>query len=189
MIEGRCCALLSFLRAVTLSLGFFFEPGPGLALPGRHSVLVALDGTTLGLLHREAQTAKDAPDLRLAELDAIQAFDENAHTLEGPQLGAKTMRGRTLQQGAAQSLQLRLVQSRWPPPRGHRAQCIDAALIEHRLPGVCRLARYAHRVCNLCRGLARQQHSTRSQAPPYRLVQPLRRHVSHPILAKYRYNA
>lgn len=49
------------------SLGFFFEPGPALALLGLYGLLAALDGAALGLLHRETQAAQDALITRLSE--------------------------------------------------------------------------------------------------------------------------
>lgn len=114
----------------------FFERGPGLVLPRLHGILVALDGATLGLLHREPQAAEDAPDLRLPELDPVQALDENAHTLERPQLGAEAVLRRAPQQRTSQCLQLLVVQTRRATSRGHRSQCIDATFIEHRLSHV-----------------------------------------------------
>ena len=122
----------------------FFERRPGLALPDLHGVLVALDGAALGLLDRETQAAEDAPDVRLAELDAVLPLDEYAHALERPQLGAEAMLGRALQQRSAQRLQLLIVQTRWPASPGHRSQRVDATLIEQRLPCVHRLSRHTH---------------------------------------------
>jgi hypothetical protein len=158
-------------------------------VPGLHGVLIAFDGAALGLLHREPQRAEDAPYLGLAELDAELALDESAHALERPQLRAEAMVGRFVHEHAAQCLQLLLVQPCRTPSRGHGPQRIDAAFIEHGFPRICGLPRYTHRVCSLCGRLSRQQHSPSAQTPPYRFVQSLRRHASHPVLAKYRCNA
>jgi len=93
----------------------FFEPRPGLALPGLHRAVVALDGTTLGLLHREPQAAPDAPDLSLAERDAVLALHEYADAIERPQPDAEAMVGGFVPEHSAQGLQLLSVQARWPP--------------------------------------------------------------------------
>lgn len=112
-----------------LSLGFF-ERRPGLALPGLHGILVALDRATLGLLHRKPQAAQDAPDLRLAELDAVQPLDEYAHSLERPQFGAEAMLGGFVKQRPSQRLQLLGIQAGRAASRGHGARRVDAALVE-----------------------------------------------------------
>jgi beta-lactamase class A len=118
----------------------------------------------------------------------VQPFDEDAHPLERPQLGPEAMRGGLVQQRAPQRLQLFIAQPSRPAACGHCSQRVDAALSQYRLARVRGLARHTHCLRGLCWCLARQQHSPRSQAPPYRLVQSLCRHVLHPILAKYRYN-
>jgi hypothetical protein len=155
----------------------FFERRPGLALPGLHGILVALDGPALGLLHREPQATQDAPDLRLAELDTVQTFDDHANSLERPQLSAEAMLSGFVQQRPSQRLQLLAVQTSRAATRGHSAQRVDATLIEQRLPCVRGLPRHADRMRRFCRRLARQHHPTRSQAPPNRLVQSLLHHV------------
>ena len=125
----------------------------------------------------------------LAVLDAEPTLDEAADALECPQCSAENLLGgfvRSMRPRACISL---LVQAHRAPALGHGSQCVDAALVEHRFPGVRGLPRHAHGVCGLRRRLARQEHPPRSQAPPNRLVQPLCRHACHPILAKYRHNA
>ena len=46
-----------------------------------HSIVIALDGTLLGLLRTKAQATQDAPGLRLAKSHTVHAFDDSAHTL------------------------------------------------------------------------------------------------------------
>jgi hypothetical protein len=105
-------------------------------------------------LHRETQAPQDAPDLRLAKLDAVHPLDERAHSLERPQFGAEAMLGGFVQKRPSQRLQLRLIQACRTASRGHGAQRVDATFIEHRLPRVRRLPSHADRMRRLCRRLA-----------------------------------
>ena len=94
---GRSLRPDSSMKTISRScLRAFFEPRPGLSFPRLHGLLVALDGAALGLLHRKAQAAQDAPDLRLAELDAVALLDEDPHALECPEFGAKAVFGGAL---------------------------------------------------------------------------------------------
>ena len=99
-----------------------------------------------------------APDVHLAEAHSVQAFDEDAHAFERPQLGAEVVRHRTLQQRAAQRRKLPGIELR-RTARGHRAQRLDAAFIEPGLPGVRGLARHTHRFGCLGGRLARQHQA------------------------------
>jgi hypothetical protein len=113
-------------------------------------------------------------------------FVRDSHALERPLFGAKSMPGGFVHEHSAQGLQLLLVQSRRANAPGHGSQRVDAALIEHCLPGVRGLARHAHRLRSLRRCVARQQHPPRAQTPAHRLGKPLRHHAIHRLLAKYR---
>ncbi|PQV42989.1 hypothetical protein B0G83_1408 [Paraburkholderia sp. BL21I4N1] len=62
----------------------FFLRRPSVSLPVAYSFLVSLDRTPLGFLRAETQRPKQAPNLRLAKLDAIHALDEHADALERP---------------------------------------------------------------------------------------------------------
>ena len=134
----------------TLALGFFLSPGQVV----RFQVCTACSSRSMarrsGFCTENPRAAEDAPDLGLAELDAVLALDESAHALERPQLGAEAMVGGFVHEHAAQCLQLLLVQPCRTPSRGHGPQRIDAAFIEHGFPRVRGLPRHTHRVCSLC---------------------------------------
>ena len=74
-----------------------------------HSIIIALDGTLLGLLRAKAQATHNAPDLRLAKSHTVHAFDNCSHTLECPQLGAKAMLCGALQGDCTDRSKLRRV--------------------------------------------------------------------------------
>src|SRR5690606_34591128 len=102
--------------------GLFFKSRPSTALPAAHCILVALDGALLRLLGTEAQRTQNSPDVRLAKTHAVHAFDDRAHALDRPQLGAKPIFGLTLQERCAHAGQLCLVKARWSARLGHSAQ-------------------------------------------------------------------
>jgi hypothetical protein len=97
--------------------------------------------------------------VHLAEGDAVQTLDERAYALERSKLRAEAMCQRSLQQRQAQTVELAAVQLRWPA-WGHRAQRVDPAFIELRLPCVCRLPRHAHRMGSLRWCLASEHQPT-----------------------------
>jgi len=53
-------------------------------LPLAHGLFISLDRAPLRLLCAETQRSKNAPNLRLSELDAIHPLDERADALERP---------------------------------------------------------------------------------------------------------
>lgn len=59
------------------------RPGAG-SLRVRHRTIAAWWGLAPSQMCAETERPKDAPDLRLAELDAIHALDENTDALERP---------------------------------------------------------------------------------------------------------
>ena len=158
--------------------GLFFKNGPGIALPITHGILIALDRTLLGLLHAEAQRSQNSPDMGLAETHAVQAFDDGANTLEGPQLGSKAMFGRAPQNGCSYGSQLCLIELGGSAPSRYRAQSIDAAFIEQRLPRVHGLARDAHCKRHLRAALAFLQHPPGTQPLSCRFAQSLLHHAN-----------
>jgi hypothetical protein len=148
-------------------------------LPNPHSIFVSFDGALVGLLGTKAQGAQNSPDVRLAKTHAVHAFDDRAHALDRPQLGAKPMFNRALQQRCAHAGQLCLVKARWSARLGHGAQGVDAAFIKQRLPRVHGLARYAHGQRHLGAAFALLQHPSGPQPLLGRLAQSLLHHVHH----------
>jgi hypothetical protein len=141
----------------------FFKRRPGLVLPRQHGGFVAFDGPAFGLLRAEAHRPEQAPDMHLAEAHAVQALDEHANTFERPKLGAEVMHHCTLKQRAAQRRELPGIELR-RPASDHRAQCVDAAFIEPRLPGVRGLSRHTDRPGDLGGRLACQHQAPRSHS-------------------------
>jgi len=125
------------------------------------------------LLHAKAQGAQDSPDLRLAELDVVQPFDNHPHALERPKPCTKAVLGRLLQNGSAQAFQLGLVQSGRTASRRHRAQRINSAFIERGLPRVHGLPGHAHFECDFGRRFPFGQQSPCTQSLLCRLVRSL----------------
>ena len=167
----------------------FFKPRPRTALPLAHALFVALDRAFLGLLRTEAQSPQNPPDLRLAELHAVQPLDNDTDALERPQIGAKAVLGGLLQNGAAHLVKLARVELGWPTPTGHRTQSFDAAFIQQPLPCVHRLARDAHRQRHFGGTLAREQHASGAQPLLRCFVQPLLHHANHLQSTRWKCNA
>ena len=78
-------------------LGFFLSAGQVRRFHWRTASSSRSIARFSGFLHAESQCAQNAPDLGLAEFHAIHALDEDAHALEGPQLGAKAVLAGLLQ--------------------------------------------------------------------------------------------
>jgi len=110
-------------------------------------------------LRAKAHRTQHAPDLRLAKAHTMQAFNDCANTLEGPQFCAESMLGRVLQYGSTNCGQLLFIKLGWTAPLWHRAQCIDVAFIEKTLPCVYGLPRYTRRQRHLRAALACKQQS------------------------------
>ena len=144
---------------------FFFKRRPTASLPSAHCILIPLDSALLGLLRAEAQRAQDAPDLRLAKANAGKSVNDDADAFECPKLGAKAVFGRALQEGCTDLCQLRVGKSCRTSRIGDGTQCIDAALVQQRLPGVQGLPRHADSFGNVCETLACQQHASGAHAP------------------------
>src|SRR5262249_5509498 len=66
----------------------FFYPRPFFAGPARDRVLVALDGTPLGLLATPAQGGQDLPDVGGMIAHAELLVDQFGHARQRPQLGS-----------------------------------------------------------------------------------------------------
>ena len=113
----------------------------------------------------------------LAEAHAVQSFDDDAHPLEGPQLGPKAMLRRALQDGGAHGRQLPLIELGRSAPPGHGTQSVDAAFIEQRLPRVHGLASHADRQRDLGAALAFLQHSSGTHPLLCCLAQSLLHHA------------
>ena len=155
----------------------FFKGWPGAAFPASHDILIALDGALVGLLRAKAQRAQDAPDLRLAEFDAVQPLDNHTDALERPQLGTKSVFGWLLQDGAAQVFKLGLIESGRATPRWHRAQRVNSTFIEQCLPRVHGLPRDTHVECNFGWCLAFLQKSPSPNTLLRCLVHPFLDHA------------
>ena len=114
----------------------------------------------------------------LAETHAMDALDDSANSLEGPQFSAKPMFSWTLQDGRTHRGQLALVKLGRPASPGHRTKRIDSTPIEQRLPCVHGLARNAHCQRNLGATLALLQHPPSAQTPLCSFAQPLLHHAN-----------
>ena len=95
-----------------------------------HRIFISLDGALLGLLWAEAQTTQYPPHLGLAKAHAMQPLDDSTHALERPQLGAKAMLGRLLQDGPSHRCKLLRIKLGRPAWLRNGPECIDAALIK-----------------------------------------------------------
>lgn len=167
----------------------FFKRRPGAALPAVHGILIALDCALVRLLRTKTQRAQNAPDMGLAEAHAVHALNENAHALDRPQLGPKSMGCRALQEGGAYLRQLCLLQLCGPTPLRYGPQCVDATFIEQCLPCVHRLACHAYGKSHFGTALAFLQHSPCSQSLLRSLAQSLLHHVCILQEQPCRYNA
>jgi hypothetical protein len=172
----------------TFSLGFFLRLGQVLRFQA-HSVLVALDGALLWFLRTEAQGAQNSPDLCLAETHAVHAFDDGAHALECPQLGAKPMLSRALQKSAARTA-ASCCSSSWAgrPRSGTARSASMPPSSSSAFPRVHGLAGYAHGQCHVGAAFAREQHPTRLQSLLCCFAQPFWVMTTFSNITTWRYN-
>lgn len=123
----------------------------------------------------------DGPDGEGADLPSqyrSDDVDDSAHTLERPQLGAKSLACRTLQHGGTNSRQLLLIKLGQASPLGHISQGIDAAFIKKPLSCVHGLPRHTHSRGHLGAAPVCQQHPTRLQSLLRRLAQSFLHHAN-----------
>jgi hypothetical protein len=166
----------------------FFEQRPGALLPVRNRLLVALDGPLLRLLAGKAHRPQNAPDMDVAVPETEALLDQQAHSLERPQIGAVPGRYRSGQQGLAKFLELLGPHPGRPTALAHLAQSIDALLLQYAQPAIHGLPRRTHHHRHFRRLLAFEQQPARAHSPLGRFVH-LDRHDSSSMQCQHRYNA
>jgi hypothetical protein len=95
----------------------------------RDGLRIALDGPLLRLLALEAHGLQNAPDMDVAVLDAEVFLDEQAYSLDRPQIGAVSGGHRPGQQGFAQRFDLFSRHEARASALAHLAQAVDAFLL------------------------------------------------------------
>src|SRR5260370_41946223 len=82
----------------------FFYIGPGRSTPLRDGLVIPFPSSALRLLGAPSQSLKDLPDVSRVICDIKLALDHLGDTVQGPQVGWKTMRGRPRQEQGRQLL-------------------------------------------------------------------------------------
>lgn len=157
----------------------FFKIGPSASSPAAHGIFVALDSTLFRLLRAKTQSAQNSPDMCPAEAHAVHALDDRTHAFDRPQLCAKSLAGRALQERCTHAAQLRRVKLGRPARLGYGAQSVDAALIKQHLACVHGLASHTYGQRHLRAALAFLQHPSGAQPLFCRLAQSLFHHDNH----------
>src|ERR1039457_4826849 len=110
------------------SLRAFFYAWPLFLFPPFDLAFIALQRSSLRLLWSPSEAMHQAPTMVRMVPHTKLAFDHLGNTRRGPQIGAVTLRHRSLQQQADQTLSLRWTQLQGTPRRKAHLQRIRSAL-------------------------------------------------------------